>query len=165
MFRRTNFRAPIVDLVVNLVADRTDLFELFVLRTSGLRGIGKAPMQSFRRSRKDRAFLRVGFVADGDDVGEKLARFENIENGLGFFFRNVDADLLHHGDREGIESARLEPGTVRFECIAAQMIEPRFGHLTARAVVHADEEHSRSHDVDLTTTRRLASRNICVTND
>src|SRR5581483_10896315 len=142
---RTYFGAPIVDLIANHVANFADLFELLHSRTFDSRWVGKAPVQSLGRSGKDGTLLCTRFIANGDDIGEELAGFENVEDRLRFFVRDIDAGFIHDIDNDGIECAGLESGAMRFKRVAAKMIEPRFSHLAAGAVVHADEEHFRFH--------------------
>jgi hypothetical protein len=102
-------------------------------------------MQSFCRAGKDGTFLGAGLIANGDYVSEELAGLENIEDRLGLLMGDVDVDFVHGLHRHGIEHAWLEPGALGFEKIAADVIDPRFCHLAARAVVHANEDNFLFH--------------------
>jgi hypothetical protein len=73
------------------------------------------------------------------NVGEKFARFKDVEHGLSSLARNVDSDFSHRFDCHWIECARFQPRAVRFKMIATDIVEKRFGHLAAGAVMDADE--------------------------
>ncbi len=114
---------------------------------AGERGrIWKTPVQSRRYSGKDGTALGAGLVADCDDVGEKFARFEDAEHGLSLILRNINPDLAHRFDCNWVECARLQSRAVRFKIIAADIVEKRFGHLAAGAVMDTDEENFLFHD-------------------
>jgi hypothetical protein len=53
---------------------------------------------------------------------------------------NVDSDFLHRFDNDRVEFAGFEASAAGFELIAADVIEERFGHLAAGAVVDTDEK-------------------------
>src|SRR5438128_5959838 len=86
--------APLLNLRPDFIANDPDLFEFCGFAALHLRRIGKAPMQSCRGARENRTFLRAGFVAHGNDVGEELAGFEDIEDSLRFLVRNLVCRLL-----------------------------------------------------------------------
>ena len=86
---RTNFFAPFLDLLPDLVANLAHLIEHFFFRACDRRRIGKTPMQPFCRAREDGTFLGAGFVANGNDVGEELAGLEDIEDGARLFMRDI----------------------------------------------------------------------------
>ena len=44
---------------------------------------------------KGRTFLRAGFIAHSDDIGEELAGLEDIENGLRLLPGNVAMDQCY----------------------------------------------------------------------
>ena len=48
--------------------------------------------------------------------------------------------LVHHIDDQRIHRAGLQPRAFRSEAIAADLIQKRFRHLAAGAVMHADEQ-------------------------
>jgi hypothetical protein len=138
----------------DLVANLAHLTEFFFFGAGDRRRIGEAPVQSFCRAGKDGTFLSAGFIANGDDVSEKLPRLEDIKDGLGFLLRDVDAGFLHDLDSQRIKRARFKARALGFEMFAANLIEPCFGHLAARAVVHANEENFLFHcDRTLDTAR------------
>src|SRR6266436_7610585 len=89
---------------------------------------------------KNRATARLGLAANGDNVGEKLARFENIEDCLGLVLGNVEANFAHHFHDERIQRSRLQAGALGFKLSTTDVIQKRFGHLAARAVVDADKK-------------------------
>src|ERR1700682_5397745 len=97
-------------------------------------------MQTLRGSRENRATTRLGLAANGNDVGKKLARLENTEDGLRLVFGNVEAGFAHHFHHEWIQRSRLQAGALRFKLTGTQIVKKRFGHLAARAVVHTDKE-------------------------
>ena len=99
-------------------------------------------MQTFGDTGKDRATLRAGLIANGDRVMEQFSGLEHIENSLGLFARNVDADLLHCLDYDRIQPAGFESGAHCFEFLAADLIQERLSHLAARAVMNANENDS-----------------------
>ena len=79
-------------------------------------------MQAGRGAWKNRTFLRAGFVAHRNDVGEELARYEHIENSLGFLFRNIHPGFRHHSHSQRIKRARFEAGALCFEIFATNPI-------------------------------------------
>jgi hypothetical protein len=85
---------------------------------------------------------RLRLAANGDDVAEKLTRLENIEDGLRLVLRNIEAAFAHHFHHERIQRAGLQAGALRLEFRAADIVQERFGHLAARAVVNTYEEDS-----------------------
>src|SRR5258708_3591511 len=78
--------APPLNLRPDFVANDPDLFEFCGLAALHLRRIGEAPMHSRRGAWENRTFLRAGLVAHRNDVGKELARYEHIEDSLGFLF-------------------------------------------------------------------------------
>ena len=102
-------------------------------------------MQASGRSGKDRTFLRASFVADRNDVSKELSGFKDIEDRLRFLVRNIDADFRHYLYRNRVERAGFEAGALRFEKLAAGVIQPGLGHLAPSAVVNANEENAFFH--------------------
>lgn len=143
--RRTDFVAPMLDLLPDLVANCADFLEFFLAGVGDGGRVGKSPVQSLGGAGEDRTFLGAAFIANGDDVGEELAGFKDVKNSLGFFPGDIDADFAHHLHGERIERARRETGTLSFESVAADVIEERFRHLAAGTVMHANEEHFLFH--------------------
>lgn len=128
------------DLTVDLVSHLPRLLDFFLVRAAELRRIGKRPVQPRRHAGKNRATLCFGFIANGDHVREQFSRPEDIKDGLSFVFRNVDPCFTKDFDRERIEFARLEAGALGLERFAAPFVEQCRRHLTARAVVDANEK-------------------------
>ena len=65
---------------------------------------------------------------------------------MSLLLQNINADLAHCFDCQWIESAGFEPRAVRFKMIATDIVEKRFGHLAAGAVMGTDEENFLFHD-------------------
>ena len=83
--------------------------------------------------------LRIALVANRDHVGEQFAGFENVEHGLSLILRNIDPDLAHRFDGQRVERFRFEPRAVCFKQIDTDLVEKRFRHLAASAVMNTDE--------------------------
>ena len=93
-------------------------------------------MQPGGHAREDRASLGAGYVADGDDIGEDFAGFHDVPDCPGGIAGNVNADLLHGLNDNGVEPARLEPGAFDLKRAGAALFQKRLGHhLAAGAVV------------------------------
>jgi hypothetical protein len=72
---------------------------------------------------------RFGIVANGDYVIKVLAG-EGV-NGFRAMVRNIDAQLLHHGNRLLPHSRGLGPGAENIETIAGVVPQQTLGHLAA----------------------------------
>ena len=79
---------------LNRVSDNPGLRQFFIPAPLELRWIRKTSMQSHRLSGKCRASLSACFVADRDDVIVFHARLDHIDNPLGFFCRDINADFV-----------------------------------------------------------------------
>lgn len=66
-------------------------------------------MQLLSVTRKDRAFLGGGRIADRDDIAKELTLFEHIEDSLGSFVRDIDTYLRHRVDDERIQVPGSRP--------------------------------------------------------
>ena len=97
-------------------------------------------MQPRGRAGKNWAAFRFGFAAHGHGVGKALPRLQHLIHRFGFVAGDIQADFAHGFDDDRIERAGRQSGTVGFKPVAAKVIEPRFGHLAAGAVVDADEQ-------------------------
>ena len=106
-------------------------------------------MQTFRRAGEDRALFGAGFIAYGDHEAVKSAAFEQVERAFGLVPRDVDAVLLHDLNDARVQNAGLQPGALGFKPALAKMIEVSFGHLTAGAVVYANEKNSYWTHIDV----------------
>lgn len=100
---------PFRNLCPDFVADLPHARPLFFVRSGQGRRIGKTPVHTFGDARENWTFLSAGFIANGDDVGKKFSRFEDIEHRLRFLLRNIDADFLHRFDHERIQRSRSSP--------------------------------------------------------
>src|SRR5436190_6398583 len=78
------------------------------------------------RPGEDWATARHGLAANSDDVGKELARLENIEHGLRFVLRNIEAGLAHHFHHERIQGAWFQAGALRCELGATDVVHERF---------------------------------------
>ena len=123
----------------DLIADATCSLQLFLVRAREFGRIVKRPVQASSDARKNRTTLGSALVADSDYVGEQFAQFENIEYGLSLILRNIDPDLAHCFDGQRVERSRFEPGAVCFKRIDTDLVEKRFRHLAASAVMNTDE--------------------------
>ena len=103
-------------------------------------------MQSRRYAGKNRAAFRTGFVTNGDDVGKHFAGFDKIPHGLGRIAGNINANVSHRFDDNRIELSRFESRALRFKLVAANLVEKRLGHLTAGAIVDANEQDFLFHN-------------------
>lgn len=107
-------------------------------------------MDALRRAGKNRAPFTARLIADRDDVSEMFAVPELVENALGLRAGNVDADQFHCLYGQRIQLPRFQPGAFRFHLASAEVVQERFGHLAAGAVVNANEEDFRDiHGVGL----------------
>jgi len=97
-------------------------------------------VQPFRHAREDWALLSAYGITDGDDIGEELAAFENVEDVLCFLVRDVDSSLCHGFYRQQINRSGLKTSTLGFEVIAAGVVEPSLSHLAPSTVMNADEK-------------------------
>jgi hypothetical protein len=143
----TNFLAPRFDLFSDFVPDFSDTGHFLVVRAGERGRIAETPVKTFGHAGKNRTTLGAGFIANGDHVAKKLARLEEVENSARFLLRNIDARFPHRFNHERIQNARFEAGAFRREKIAADLIQPSLGHLAAGAVVNADEQDIRFHQV------------------
>src|ERR1043165_6573779 len=137
----TNLGAPTADFLFNRLPHLSSPDQLFFTCTLKTRGIWKAPVQSPGRAGKNRAALGAALIANGYHPVETLARSQQCRNGFGPVARKIEADFAHHFDDEGIEFAGFQPGALRFEVLAADLVKERLGHLAARAVVDANKEN------------------------
>ena len=99
-------------------------------------------MQARGHSREDWTTLGAGFITDRDHIREALPRFEHVEDGFSLLMQNINPDFLHGFDDNGVEFTGFKARAVSLELVAADVVQERFGHLAAGAVVDADEENS-----------------------
>ena len=98
-------------------------------------------MKPFCHSGKDGATLGLGFTANRDDVLEYLACLPDIEDRLGLLLRQINPRFLHDLHDYGVHGPWLQAGARRLEIFRASVVEPRFRHLAARAVMDANEQY------------------------
>ena len=105
-------------------------------------------MKARGQAGENRATLRAGFVANGDDVGKHGAGFDNIRNRLRLMAGNIQAEFVHRFNGQWIEFARFETGAARFKLSAANLIQKCLRHLAAGAVVDANKQDFPFHNAD-----------------
>src|SRR5262249_51705533 len=115
--------------------------DTLILAPSRLGRIVDAPVEPRRATREQGASL-VGAVAHGDHVVPRVAQ-ERVD-GLRAVGADVDPNLVHRPDREGMDACRFGPGARHLDAIACQVVEEALRHLTPRRVVGAQEPHSRA---------------------
>src|SRR5262245_44766622 len=120
-------RQPVRDLRADLVANPAERAETLVLGPGRLGRILEAPVEPSGATREHGAPL-AGDVADGDHVVPRLA--QKRVNGLRAVGADVDPDLLHHPEREGVDARRLGPGARHLNTITGQVAEEALRHLT-----------------------------------
>src|SRR6266571_4600648 len=81
--RWADFGAPFFNSRLNGVADLAGAGELLLMCAWECGGVGKSPMQAGGDAGKDGAAFGAGFIANGDDIGEDPAGFEQIEYPFG----------------------------------------------------------------------------------
>ena len=95
------------------------------------RRIGEGPMQSLREARKDRAALGRFLRTDGDDNLKDLLGIKKVIDAFRGVARDVDADLGHGANDEGIELPRLKASAFGLESVTAMFPEKCLCHLAA----------------------------------
>ena len=68
-----------------------------------------------------------------------------VVNVVDLFTLQSHLDHPHGFDDDGVEFAGLKAGALRFELVAADLIEERLGHLAAGAIVDTNEQNSLFH--------------------
>src|SRR5436305_3443085 len=102
-------------------------------------------MKARRYSRKNRAPSRLRLIANRDHVSKQRSGFENVEDRLSFVMGNVDPYFTKCFHRQRVQFARFESSTLGLEGLAALLVDQRRGHLAARTVMNADEQHLLFH--------------------
>ena len=98
-------------------------------------------MRASRHARKYRASFGFGFAANRDHILKNLPSFPDLEDLLSLFTRQIDVHLSHRPCDQRIDVAGLESRALRLEQFATYPIQPRFSHLAASAVVHANKKY------------------------
>ena len=126
-------------MFTNLVADASEPCQNFRLATVRLSWVVEAPMNPPRLAREHRtAFL--GVVTNRYYVIEFLAG--ELADRFGTMAGDVDADLLHSGDRLGPDETLDNACTFHLELIAAVVSQQTLGHLAAGRIAGAKDQHS-----------------------
>src|SRR5438132_134332 len=86
----TNFQAPIFDFGFDGIPDLAGARKFLVVAALLSGGIGEAPVQASGHAGEDGTAFGARLVADGDDISEGFAGFEDIEDGFRLFAGNVD---------------------------------------------------------------------------
>ena len=94
-------------------------------------------------------------VAEADDVVEAPAG--ELAEVLGAAAREVDPALAHHPHRVGMQRLGMAAGAGRAHRAAGQLLGERLGHLRARAVARAQEQHARARRAALAAARAAAA--------
>jgi hypothetical protein len=88
------------------------------------------------RTRKNRALFGSG-VADGDYRSERLAC--KFGDGFGALDGNVNPDLAHNLNGEGIDAGWLCAGTMNLHRSVTKKTEQAFGHLASSGITGAQD--------------------------
>ena len=86
-------------------------------------------------------------IAQADHVVEALPG--EPAQALGTSPGDVDATRAHHTDRVGMQRLRVAPGAHGLDRATGEVLAERLGHLRARAVARAQEEHAGDRGADL----------------
>ncbi len=137
-----------MQFVANAAADGGAVFE----RAFGKgRRVFEAVVKSLGSAGKDRAGF-FGVIANGDDI-VKMMSVELVKV-LGTMIGNIDAQFLHHSDGFGTYDAGFGAGAFDVEIISGVVTEKAFGHLAARGVASAEDEHALFIRHELLSARR-----------
>ena len=107
---------------------------------SPARRIADAPVHRLRRAGELGADLPHA-VAEADDVVEALVG--ELAEVLGAAAREIDPALAHHPHRVGVQGLGMAAGAGRAHRAVGEVFGQRLGHLRARAVAGAQEQHAR----------------------
>jgi hypothetical protein len=130
--------------VADLVPHAAKLGQHLLLAALGVRGVIEAPVMAIHLPGIDGARL-VGVAADSDD-GRNLA-VEKCVHVLRCVGGNVDADLLQHLDRLGVDEAGgFRPRAVHVDEVAGGGTEDAFSHVAAAGIPGAEDEDVGFHD-------------------
>src|SRR3954467_8939048 len=102
--------------------------------------IGKAPMDQLRPAGKFRTYLAHA-IAEADHVVEALCR--ELAQVLRPSARKIDAACAHHPYRVGMQRLGMAARAGRAQRAAGGLLGEGLGHLRARAVAGAQEQHPR----------------------
>lgn len=145
------FRDELPDMVGDLVPDPAEGFQPFMLAALDLSGIAKAPVQLLGRTRDFRAGLTCP-IAHCYDIVELLA--QEAVNGLRYLAADIDAEVGHRANGEGVERSGTRAGAKHLEAIAGLLAQEALGHLATCSVARADKQNS----LHRTSSLRLMNR-------
>jgi len=128
---------------LDLITDAAELVEDFLLCSRGVGWIIETPVKAVKLTGEHGAGL-IGIPADGDHgINGTVQELIHV---FGVMSRDVDADLLHHFDRLGVDiSGRLGAGTGDVDEITGSGAEDTFGEMTTAGVAGAEDEDERVH--------------------
>src|SRR5262249_54774495 len=131
------FPQPGIDPCGNLVTDRAEFVEAFLVRPLARRVV-EQPDETVQCPRPSRRALAAGVVANDDEIPyRELA--EVLVQMLRSVGAHIDADLAHHADREGMNSLGCGPGAVGVEPIPGRPAEQGLRHLTPGRIAGTQE--------------------------
>jgi len=90
-----------------------------------LGGIAKAPVMLLACPGEDRAFFGAGLITDRYYMVKPPALSEQTEDTPGFLHGNINSDLLHHLDNEGIQGSRLQSRALSLETVSPERVRPK----------------------------------------
>lgn len=128
-----------LDARANRVTDLAVHLELLLLGAGRLARVRKTPVQALLGAEENGAGF-VGLITHGDHGIEWLV--EIAIKRFARLVRDVDAKFGHGADRQRTDVGRLGSGRERLVAIAAKAAQEPFGHLAARGVVRAQEQHA-----------------------
>lgn len=130
--------------LTHLVADAAEFLQHLLLTALGMSGIIEAPVVTIQLPGKDGAYL-VSVAADSDDSRDLAVK--KCVHVLRCVGGNVDADLLHHLDRLGVDEAGgVRPRAVHVNEAIGSGTEDAFSHVTAAGISGAEDEDVGFHD-------------------
>jgi hypothetical protein len=133
-----------VEHLADLVPHAAELRQHLLLVAFGVCGVIEAPVMAIHLPGIEGARL-VGVAADSDD-GLNLA-VEKCVHVLRCVGGNVDADLLQHLDRLGVDKAGgFRPRAVHVDEVAGGGMEDAFSHVAAAGITGAEDEDVGFHD-------------------
>src|SRR4029077_20037980 len=104
------------------------------------RGVGKIPVDRLASTREEWTRL-LRFLAGRHDNIETLSR--ELVDRLAALPRNIQPELVHHGDGFLTKAARPETSALYVDGASGHRTQESLGHLRTRRVVHAQEEHAK----------------------
>jgi len=97
-------------------------------------------VKALAATREHRAPFGAGFIANCDNKVEMLIGCDDFSHAARCFARDVDAFFTQCVHDNGVQDARFQARATGFVAVAAELVDERFRHLRARAVVDANEQ-------------------------